>query len=172
MMHYSLLALSLVLASVPAAAVETDPGPLREAFFVRGGFNGWSLDNALRHKGKGIYEAEILVSPGNHGFKLGTRDWSREWVPSGAPSRDAGVAVKPDQAIPLATSAGPEATLFVRSTATSRSTPARRPPHACASRAWPSARADPRRISTPATRASPRWPLPPGTASRKVRAFR
>ena len=88
-MHNALLALSLALSSahaaVPAAAVETDPGPLREAFFLRGGFNGWGLDNALQHKGKGIYETEILVSPGNHGFKLGTRDWNREW----APSRDA-----------------------------------------------------------------------------------
>ena len=116
-MHRALLGLSLSLALVPAAAAE-DPGPLRETFYIRGGFNGWSLDNALRHKGQGIYEAEILVSPGNHGFKLGTRDWSREWVPGGA----AGGAVQPDQPIPLATSAGPEATLFVRSTASYRFT--------------------------------------------------
>ena len=117
-MQSSLFALSLALAAVPAAAVETDPGPLRDTFFLRGGFNGWGLDNPLQHKSKGIYETEILVSPGNHGFKLGTRDWGREW----APSRDASVAVKPDQSIPLATSAGPEATLFVRSTATYRFT--------------------------------------------------
>lgn len=109
---------SLALASIPAAAVESAPGPLREAFFVRGGFNGWSVENALRHKGKGIYEADILVPPGNHGFKLGTRDWRQEWVPSAS----AVAAVKPGQLVPLATSAGPEATLFVRSTATYRFT--------------------------------------------------
>jgi hypothetical protein len=106
---------TLLLACSTVAA---DPGPLREAFFVRGGFNAWGLDNALQHKGHGVYEADILVSPGNHGFKLGTRDWSREWVPS----VDASVAVKPGQPVRLATHAGPEATLFVRSTATYRFT--------------------------------------------------
>ncbi|MGJ9420238.1 esterase [Massilia sp. CMS3.1] len=106
---------ALLAASSAAAA---DPGPLRDAFFIRGGFNGWGLDNALQHKGKGIYEADILVSPGNHGFKLGTRDWRREWVPS----VEGSVAVKPGQALRLATRAGPEATLFVRSTGTYRFT--------------------------------------------------
>jgi hypothetical protein len=101
-----------------SAAIAADPGPLREAFFVRGGFNAWGLDNALQHKGNGIYEADILVSPGNHGFKLGTRDWSREWVPN----LNAGLAVKPDRPVRLATSAGPEATLFVRSTGVYRFT--------------------------------------------------
>ena len=108
--------LPALLAS--SAAVAADPGPLREAFFIRGGFNAWGLDNALQHKGGGIYEADILISPGNHGFKLGTRDWSREWVPD----LNASVAVKPDQPLRLATRAGPEATLFVRSSATYRFT--------------------------------------------------
>ncbi len=117
-MRSGLFTLALALAPLPAAAVATDPGPLREAFFVRGGFNGWSVENALRHKGKGIYEADILVPPGNHGFKLGTRDWRSEWVPAAG----AGAAVKPGQPVLLATSAGPEATLFVRSTATYRFT--------------------------------------------------
>ncbi|MFC5461438.1 esterase [Massilia niabensis] len=105
---------------VSSAAVAADPGPVRDALFVRGGFNGWGTENALRHKGKGIYEAEILVSPGNHGFKVGSRDWKHEWVPGGVPG--AGTAVKPDTAIPLATSAGPEATLLVRTTGTYRFT--------------------------------------------------
>jgi hypothetical protein len=98
------------------SAVAADPGPLREDMFIRGGFNGWGLGHALKHQGKGIYTADILVSPGNHGFKLGSRDWGREWVPN------AGAAVKPDQPVSLATHAGPEATLFVRSTGTYRFT--------------------------------------------------
>ena len=101
-----------------AGAHAADPGPLREAFFVRGGFNGWGLDNALQHQGKGVYQADILVSPGNYGFKLGTQDWRREWVPN----LHASVAIKPGQALRLATRAGPEATLFVRSRGTYRFT--------------------------------------------------
>ena len=103
---------------VSSAAVAADPGPLREPMFVRGGFNAWGLDHALRYQGKGLYQADILVSPGNHGFKLGSRDWGREWVPA----LDSSVAVKPDQPVRLATRAGPEATLFVRSTGTYRFT--------------------------------------------------
>jgi len=114
-MRRALLTLSLALALAPAAA---EPAPLDQPFFVRGGFNGWGLENALRHKGHGIYEADILVSPGNHGFKLGTRDWRSEWVPSSL----AGAAVKPGRPVRLATKAGAEATLFVPSTATYRFT--------------------------------------------------
>ncbi|MGX4643652.1 alpha-L-rhamnosidase-related protein [Massilia sp. SYSU DXS3249] len=110
---------ALLLSS---AAVAADPGPLREAMFVRGGFNGWGLENALRHKGKGIYEADILVSPGNHGFKIGSGDWQQEWVPNRVPNGQAASAVKPGEAVRLSTSAGPEATLFVRSTGTYRFT--------------------------------------------------
>ena len=101
-----------------SSAVAADPGPLREALYIRGGFNAWGLDNALQHKGNGVYQADILVSPGNHGFKLGNGDWSREWVPNPTAS----VAVKPDHPVPLATRAGPEATLFVARTGTYRFT--------------------------------------------------
>ncbi|MDB5747137.1 MAG: esterase [Massilia sp.] len=107
---------ALLLSS---AAVAAAPGQLADALFVRGGFNGWGTENALRHQGKGIYEADILVSPGNHGFKVGSRDWKQEWVPGGPPG---GTAVKPGESVRLATSAGPEATLFVRSTGTYRFT--------------------------------------------------
>ncbi|MET0982764.1 MAG: esterase [Telluria sp.] len=101
---------------VSSAAVAASPAQLADALFVRGGFNGWGTENALRHKGKGIYEAEILVSPGNHGFKVGSRDWKHEWVPG------AGRTVKPGEAVRLATRAGPEATLLVRTTGTYRFT--------------------------------------------------
>jgi hypothetical protein len=48
--------------------------------FVRGGFNGWGIDNPLVDKGNGVYEASLQVPPGYHGFKIGSRDWSAEWV--------------------------------------------------------------------------------------------
>ncbi|KQQ87848.1 hypothetical protein [Massilia sp. Leaf139] len=108
--------LPALLAS--STAVAADPGPLREALYVRGGFNGWGLENALRHKGNGVYETDILIAPGNHGFKLGSGDWRREWVPNPHES----VAVQPDRPVRLATRAGLEATLFVRSTGTYRFT--------------------------------------------------
>jgi hypothetical protein len=101
-----------------AAAVSPDPGPLRPEMFVRGGFNGWGTDNVLVHKGKGVYGADVLVGPGNHGFKVGSGDWKQEWVPK----HSGNSAVKPGQAIGLQTSAGPEATLFVRRTGTYRFT--------------------------------------------------
>jgi hypothetical protein len=106
---------ALLLSS---AAVAANPGQPADALFVRGGFNGWGTENALQHKGKDIYEADILVSPGNHGFKVGSRDWKQEW----APGRSASAAIKPGEAIPLETSAGPEATLLVRTTGTYRFT--------------------------------------------------
>lgn len=101
-----------------AAAVAADPGPLRQEFFVRGGFNGWSTEHPLVHKGGGIYEAEALVGPGNHGFKIGTRDWSQEWVLDIGKS----VRVTPGEARRLETQAGPEDYLFVRRTGTYRFT--------------------------------------------------
>jgi len=115
-MHPSRWLLPALLAA--SSAVAADPGPLREPFYIRGGFNAWGTENTLQYQGRGVYQADILVPPGNHGFKIGTRDWSREWVPS----LSASAAVKPGQPQRLATSAGPEATLFVRSTATYRFT--------------------------------------------------
>ena len=110
--------LGAALFANTAAAVAADPGPLRQEFFVRGGFNGWGLDHPLVHKGGGVYEAEALVGPGNHGVKIGSRDWTQEWVLDAGKS----VRIKPDQALPLDTQAGPEDYLFVRSTGTYRFT--------------------------------------------------
>lgn len=101
-----------------AAAVAADPGPLRQEFFVRGGFNGWGTEHQLQYKGDGVYQAEVLIGPGNHGFKIGSRDWSQEWVLDSGKS----VRVQPDQALRLETQAGPEDYLFVRSTGTYRFT--------------------------------------------------
>ncbi|MGJ7914449.1 MGH1-like glycoside hydrolase domain-containing protein [Massilia sp. LXY-6] len=108
------IAAALLAQSLPAIAAEAPP--LRYELYVRGAFNGWGTDNRLAYQGKGIYETEILVSPGNHAFKIGSKDWSAEWVAN--PS--ASVAVKPGTAYPLALEAGPEDTLFTKQTATFR----------------------------------------------------
>ena len=122
-----LLGAALFANTASAFAVAApDPGPLRQAFYVRGGFNAWGLDHPLRHQGGGIYQADILVSHGNHGFKIGDREWQQEWVPDAGRS----VAVKAGATLALDTQAGPEATLFVRSTATYRFTVDARNPQA------------------------------------------
>ena len=65
------------------------PGAARAAdleLFIRGGFNGWGTDNALVKNAAGVYETRILLSPGNHPFKVGNKDWSAEWVVNPAAS--------------------------------------------------------------------------------------
>ena len=98
------------------ATVAAETSPLRYDIYVRGAFNGWGTDNVLVYQGKGIYQADILVSPGNHAFKIGSKDWAAEWVANPAAS----VSVKLDAAYPLATEAGPEDYLFTKRTATFR----------------------------------------------------
>jgi hypothetical protein len=110
----ALLIAALFAQSVPTIAAEAPP--LRYDIYVRGAFNGWGTDNRLAYQGKGVYETDILVSPGNHAFKIGSKDWNAEWVAN--PS--ASVAVKLDAAYPLATEAGPEDYLFTKQTATFR----------------------------------------------------
>jgi hypothetical protein len=113
-MKSSLLALALFSQSIAAVAAEAPP--LRYDIYVRGAFNGWGTDNVLAYKGQGVYEADILVSPGNHAFKIGSKDWNAEWVANPAAS----VAVALGQAYPLATEAGPEDYLFSKQTAAFR----------------------------------------------------
>lgn len=113
-MKRSLFAAAALLACLHAGAGEAAPKEL----YIRGAFNGWGTDNALAHKGKGVYEAEILVSPGNHAFKVGSRDWSDEWVLDA----DKSVTVAPGTPYRLATQAGPEDYLLVRRTGTYRFT--------------------------------------------------
>jgi hypothetical protein len=103
------------LYAIAAAAVSEAP-PLKYDIFVRGAFNGWGTDNQLAWKGKGIYETDILVSPGNHAFKIGSKDWAAEWVANPA----ATVSVALGTAYPLATEAGPEDYLFSKQTAAYR----------------------------------------------------
>jgi hypothetical protein len=105
---------TLFAQALPAIAAEAPP--LRYDLFVRGAFNGWGTDNQLGYKGKGVYETDILVSPGNHAVKIGSKDWNAEWVAN--PS--ASVAVTLGTAYPLATEAGPEDYLFTKQTATYR----------------------------------------------------
>jgi hypothetical protein len=113
-MKRGLLATAAFLTCLSAGAQE---GPAKE-LYIRGAFNGWGLDAALAHKGKGVYQADILVSPGNHAFKVGSRDWTDEWVLDANQS----VTVAPDTPYRLETQAGPEDYLFVRQTGSYRFT--------------------------------------------------
>ncbi|MCY0911185.1 MGH1-like glycoside hydrolase domain-containing protein [Massilia antarctica] len=105
------------LFSASAAGI-ADSGTLAAPMYLRGGFNGWGLDHPLAYKGNGVYEAEILVSPGYHGFKIGSKDWSAEWVidPGATVTIAAGTSYRM-QARP-----GPEDYLFVKKTSTWRFT--------------------------------------------------
>ncbi|HWJ95499.1 MAG TPA: esterase, partial [Telluria sp.] len=86
--------------------------------YVRGAFNGWGTDNPLVAKGQGKYEADILVSPGYHAFKVGTGDWSEEWIADASAS----VAIQPGRDYKLDKHAGPEDYLFTKQAATYRFT--------------------------------------------------
>lgn len=84
--------------------------------YIRGAFNGWGTDHILVDKGKGVYETQIVIGPGNHGFKVGYKNWSVEWVIDPAAS----VAVATDTDYTMGTQPGPEDYLFVRQTGTYR----------------------------------------------------
>jgi energy-coupling factor transporter ATP-binding protein EcfA2 len=113
-MKHSIIAIAAALA-IPCAA---DTAPLAHDIYVRGAFNGWGTDNLLAYKGNGTYQAEILLSPGNHAFKIGSKDWSAEWVIDPSSS----VAVKPGTPYGMDTHPGLEDYLFVRQTAVYRFT--------------------------------------------------
>ena len=98
----------LLAALLAGAAHGAEPD-----LYIRGGFNGWGLDNALVKTGAGQYEARIVLSPGNHPFKVGSGDWSTEWVIDPAAS----VTVTPGAAYRMDTHPGPEGYLFVKKTA-------------------------------------------------------
>jgi hypothetical protein len=99
-------------ALISGAAIGADNGPLPTDLYVRGAFNGWGTDNVLAYKGKGVYETQILISPGNHAFKVGYKDWSAEWVID----PEASVAVATDTDYKMDTRPGPEDYLFVKQT--------------------------------------------------------
>ena len=99
-----------------SAACIAGSGTLATPMYLRGGFNGWGIEHPLAWKGKGVYEAEILVSPGYHGFKVGSKDWSAEWVIDPTAS----VAVAAGASYKMHTRPGPEDYLFVRQTSTWR----------------------------------------------------
>ena len=89
-----------------------------DGLYVRGAFNGWGTASPLAAKGDGIYQADVEVMPGNHAFKLGTGDWSAEWVID----PDKSTSVKADTAYRLERQSGPETFLFVRQPGTYRFT--------------------------------------------------
>jgi hypothetical protein len=94
------------------AAFGADKGPIPKELYLRGAFNGWGTDNVLVYKGKGVYETQIVISPGNHGFKVGYKDWSAEWVIDPAAS----VSVATDTDYKMEPHPGPEDYLFVKQT--------------------------------------------------------
>jgi hypothetical protein len=96
---------SLLLSGAAFAAPPPD-------LYVRGAFNGWGIDNPLVYKGKGLYEAQIVISPGYHAFKLGSKDWAAEWVIDPAAS----ISVAPGADYQLETHPGAEDFLFVKQT--------------------------------------------------------
>ncbi|RNF30856.1 esterase [Massilia aurea] len=89
-----------------------------DGLYVRGAFNGWGTASPLAAKGDGIYQADVEVMPGNHAFKLGTGDWSAEWVID----PDKSTSVRPDTDYRLERQSGPETFLFVRQPGTYRFT--------------------------------------------------
>jgi hypothetical protein len=115
-MKPTILAIAAAVCAQSLPAIAAEAPPLRYDIYVRGAFNGWGTDNQLAYKGKGVYETDILVSPGNHAFKIGSKDWNAEWVAN--PS--ASVAVALGTAYPLALEPGPEDYLFTKQTATFR----------------------------------------------------
>jgi hypothetical protein len=115
-MKPTIIALAAALLAPATIAAAAEAPPLKYDIYVRGAFNGWGTDNVLAYQGKGVYEADILVSPGNHAFKIGSKDWNAEWVADPAAS----VRVDLGRAYPLATEAGPEDYLFTKQTASFR----------------------------------------------------
>jgi hypothetical protein len=98
---------SLILCAAVGLAHAGEP-----ELFIRGGFNGWGTDNQLTASSDKVFETRILISPGNHGFKVGRKDWSAEWVID----PNASVNVKPGATYKMGTQAGPEDFLFVKTT--------------------------------------------------------
>jgi len=115
-MKPTVIALAAALFAQAAVSVAAEAPPLNYDIYVRGAFNGWGTDNVLAYKGKGVYETDILVSPGNHAFKIGSKDWNAEWVADPGAS----VRVALGQVYVLATEAGPEDYLFSKQTASYR----------------------------------------------------
>ncbi|WP_306397071.1 MGH1-like glycoside hydrolase domain-containing protein [Telluria beijingensis] len=101
-----------------AALLSCGAAVAQDGLYVRGAFNGWGTAAPLAAKGDGIYQADVEVMPGNHAFKLGTGDWSAEWVID----PDKSTSVKPDTDYRLERQSGPETFLFVRQPGTYRFT--------------------------------------------------
>ena len=62
-----------------AAAADASSG-INYTLYLRGAFNGWGSDNAFTAIGNARYQAIILVAPGNHEFKLASKDWRQQWT--------------------------------------------------------------------------------------------
>jgi len=107
-----------ILRLLLAAALLQGAANAAADMYIRGAFNGWGTDNVLACDGNSTCTADILVGPGNHAFKVASRDWTAEWTID--PS--ASVTVTPGTAYKLTTRAGAESYLFARQAATYRFT--------------------------------------------------
>lgn len=101
--------LGLLFAVLMACGAARADGPM----YLRGGFNGWGIDDPLIARGQGIFEASVRLSPGNHPFKVGSGDWSAEWVLN----QERSVSVTPGTSYPMDKRTGPEDYLFVKQSA-------------------------------------------------------
>ena len=107
------VAFPLCAAFLTAALLHGGARAAEPELFIRGGFNGWGTDNALVRNAAGVYETRILLSPGNHPFKVGNKDWSAEWVVNPAAS----VTLAQGESYRMDPHSGPEDYLFVKHTA-------------------------------------------------------
>ena len=70
--------------------------------FLRGGMNGWGIDNPFMYQGAGVYTVDIDLSAGATEFKVASEDWST--VNLGNPDGETSNAVTPDSPKSIATS--------------------------------------------------------------------
>lgn len=78
--------------------------------YLRGGFNGWGVDNPFVHKNGDIYQVTALIAPGNHEFKLASNDWKKQWLVSNSN----GSSIVLNRQYSLLNSNGDGSFLFVR----------------------------------------------------------
>ncbi|MES2297991.1 MAG: esterase [Pseudomonadota bacterium] len=98
-----------VLAALACGTALADEAPA-QAMYIRGAFNGWGADAPLLDQGQGIFVADIVIGPGWHGFKVGSKDWAREWVIDPAAS----VNIALDAPYPLVQHGGAQDYLLVK----------------------------------------------------------
>lgn len=72
------LALVTLCAFAPQVMAQGNlPGPFGVEIFVRGSFNGWDVDNAMKFdRNSDAYVGYVELAPGYQEFKIASADWS------------------------------------------------------------------------------------------------